>query len=74
MSKTIEAVYEEGIFRPIGAVKGLRKRQRVLITLGKPSKKKHPLADLCGILPDKDAAEMTKIIADEFEKVDINEW
>lgn len=74
MPKTIEAVYEDGMLRPLKPLKGLKKHQRVSITLEKPLKKKHPLAGLCGILPDKDAAEMLKIINEEFEKVDVNEW
>lgn len=39
-----------------------------------PLKKKHPLKGLCGILPDDDAEEMLRIVEEEFEKVDINEW
>jgi predicted DNA-binding antitoxin AbrB/MazE fold protein len=74
MPKTIEAIYEEGVFRPLSAVNGLKRHQKVFITLEKPIKKKHPLSALCGTLPDKDAAEMLKIIEDEFEKVDMSEW
>lgn len=74
MPKTIEAIYEEGVFRPLRPIKGLKKHQKVSITLEKPLKKKHPLAGLCGTLPDKDADEMLRIINEEFEKVDVNEW
>jgi len=74
MPKTIEAVYEDGVFRPIKPIKGLKKHQKVSITLKKLLKKRHPLEGLCGTLPDKDAAEILKIINEEFEKVDINEW
>jgi predicted DNA-binding antitoxin AbrB/MazE fold protein len=74
MPKTIEAIYEDGVFRPLNPIKGLKKRQKVSITLGVPLKKKHPLEGLCGILLDDDAAELLKIVKEEFEKVDINEW
>jgi len=74
MPKTIEAIYENGVLRPLTPIKGLKRHQRVAITVEKSSKTKHQLEGLCGILPDKDAAEMLKIIEDEFEKVDINEW
>lgn len=74
MTKTIEAVYEKGILRPLSPIKGLRSRQKVNITLEITLKKKHPLAGLCGTLPDEDAAEMLKVIEDEFEKVDMSEW
>lgn len=75
MPRTIEAIYEDGVLRPLSPIKGLRKKQRVSITVEKaPSKKKHPLEGLCGILPDEDAAEMLKIVEKEFEKVNIDEW
>ena len=74
MPKTIEAVYEDGVFRPIRPIKGLKKNQRVDITVEKAVKRKHPLKGLCGILPDTDAAEMLKAIEEEFETVDENEW
>jgi predicted DNA-binding antitoxin AbrB/MazE fold protein len=74
MPKTIEAIYENGVLRLLNPIRGLKKYQKVVITLGKPLKKKHPLAGLCGILPDEDAAEMLKIVEEEFGKVDINEW
>jgi len=74
MPKTIEAIYEDGILRPLQPIKGLKKHQTVSITLEKTVRKKHPLHGLCGILPDADAAEMLKTVEHEFEKVDLNEW
>ncbi|MCL5423297.1 MAG: antitoxin family protein [Nitrospirae bacterium] len=74
MPKIIEAIYEDGVFRPLSPIKGLKKHQKVSITLKKPIKKKHPLEGLCGILPDEDAAEMLKVVDEEFEKVDMDEW
>jgi predicted DNA-binding antitoxin AbrB/MazE fold protein len=74
MPKTIEAIYEDGVFRPLTPVKGLKKHQRVTITVEKSLERRHPLHGLCGILPDKDAKEMLKIIEEEFEKVNIDEW
>lgn len=74
MPNAIDAIYDNGVFRPLAPVKGLKSQQRVRITLEKSSAKKHPLSDLCGILPDKDAVEIAKIVEDEFEKVDMNEW
>ncbi len=74
MPKTIEAIYEDGVLRPLIPIKGLKKHQKVAITVKKSLKKRHPLHGLCGILPDEDAKEMLKIIEEEFEKVDIDEW
>ena len=73
MPKTIEAIYEDGVLRLLRPVKGLKEHQKVSITLKKPLKKKHPLEGLCGILPDKDAAEILQIVNEEFEKVDNRE-
>jgi predicted DNA-binding antitoxin AbrB/MazE fold protein len=74
MTLTIEAIYENGVLRPLQPIKGLKKNQRVDITVTTTSKKKHPLSGLSGILPDADALEMLKMVEEEFEKVDINEW
>ena len=70
MTKTVEAVYENGVLRPLRPIKGLKKNQRVDITVATVTKKKHPLHGLCGIMPNADAAEMLKTVENEFEKVD----
>lgn len=74
MAITVEAIYENGVLRPLQPIKGLKKNQHVDITVSATIKKKHPLHGLCGILPDADAADMLKTVEEEFEKVDINEW
>ena len=74
MPKTIDAIYENGILRPLRPIQGLKKHQTVSITVEKTVYKKHPLHGLSGILPDADAAEMLKTIENEFEKVNLNEW
>lgn len=74
MAKTIDAIYEKGVLRPLSPIKGLRSRQKVRITVEPPLKRKHPLAGLCGTLPDTDAADMLRTIENEFEKVDLREW
>lgn len=53
--------------RPLSPIKGLRSHQKVRITLETSLKQKHPLAGLCGTLPDEDAAEMLKGIEDELD-------
>jgi len=74
MTKTVEAIYENGVLRPLRPIRGLKKNQRVDITVATATKKKHPFHGLCGILPNADASEMLKAVEDEFEKVDISEW
>lgn len=34
----------------------------------------HPIAECIGIMPDEDAEEMIKIIEEEFEQVDLDQW
>jgi Protein of unknown function DUF104. len=74
MTKTVEAIYENGVLRPLRPIRGLKKNQRVDITVAAAAKKKHPFHGLCGILPNTDASEMLKTVQEEFEKVNINEW
>jgi uncharacterized protein (DUF433 family) len=34
----------------------------------------HPLASYVGTLPDEDAEEMLRVIEDEFERIDPDDW
>ncbi|GBC76302.1 hypothetical protein HRbin07_00501 [bacterium HR07] len=74
MSQTIEAIYEDGVLRPLKPLKNLREHSRVKITIEAEATVRHPLAECIGILSDEDAAEMRRIIEEEFERVDVREW
>ncbi|MBN2444136.1 MAG: antitoxin family protein [Spirochaetales bacterium] len=75
MSQIIEAIYENGIIRPISPIKGIENNHKLKITiLEDEGLFAHRLGDCIGILPDEDAREMINIIEDEFEKVDLDEW
>lgn len=74
MAQTIEAIYEDGVLRPLKPLKSLKEHSKVKVTIEAEEKAKHPLAGCIGILPDEDAAEMRQIIDQEFEKVDLREW
>ena len=74
MTQTIEAIYENGVLRPLRPLVGIANQARVKITVKLEQQPPHPLADCIGILPTEDAKEMLGIIEDEFEKVDLNEW
>jgi predicted DNA-binding antitoxin AbrB/MazE fold protein len=73
MEKTIEAVYENGVFRPTQPVTGLAEHARVRVTVLPPANSV-PWADCVGIMPDEDAREISRIIEEEFERVDPNDW
>ncbi len=74
MSQTVDAVYEQGVLRPTQPLEGIREHARVRITVLCSEDRANPLADCVGILPDEDAAEMTCIIEQEFERVNLSEW
>ncbi|MCI2430065.1 antitoxin family protein [Candidatus Acetothermia bacterium] len=74
MAQTIEAIYEDGILRPLKPLKNLKEHSKVKVTIEAEEKTAHPLAACIGILPDEDAAEMRRIIDEEFERVDLREW
>ena len=71
MTQIIEAIYEDGILRLLKPLKGIKEHSKVKITIEAEKKPKHLLADCIGILPDEDAAEMRRIIEEEFEN---NPW
>lgn len=74
MIKTIHAIYKHGTLRPLEPIEGIKENAEVEITIITKEPKRHPLAEVCGIMPKEDAEEMLKIIEEEFEKVNPDEW
>ncbi len=74
MVQRIDAIYENGVLRPIDPLKGLPEHARVRVTVESATGNVADLADVLGALSDEAAAEMTKIVEDEFERVDPREW
>ena len=74
MTKTIEAVFAQGVFRPLQAVVGLQENERVRLTLQSEQAAGHPFEGWVGTLPDDEAREMIRVIEDEFERVNPDEW
>ena len=73
MQETVDAAYENGVLRPLKPLTGIEEHGKVkliVITDSEP----HSLADCIGILPDEDAREMTRLIEEEFGKVDPGDW
>ncbi len=73
MKKIIHAIYEHGILRPLEPLEEIAEKSEVALEIEYPLPS-HPLKDIFGILPREDADEMRKIIDEEFERVDLNEW
>ncbi len=74
MSHILEAIFEDGVFRPLGRLSGIPDRTRVRITVEPAEFPKSPLADCFGALPKKNADEMMRIVEEEFERIDPREW
>jgi predicted DNA-binding antitoxin AbrB/MazE fold protein len=73
MKETLEAVYEDGVFKPLSVPSGIREHGRVTLTVT-DAIAPGSLADLHGLMPSEDADEMREIVAREFESVDSGEW
>jgi predicted DNA-binding antitoxin AbrB/MazE fold protein len=73
MTTRLEAVYENGVFRPLTRPEGIAEHGRVTLTV---TAEEHPasLADLAGRISADDAQEMRAIVEREFERVDLREW
>jgi predicted DNA-binding antitoxin AbrB/MazE fold protein len=73
MVKRLDAIYENGVFRPLEPVEGLQNNHRVTVTVETPDAAR-PLDGWRGGLSDEDAATMRRVIEEEFEQVNPDEW
>jgi len=72
MTRTVEAVYEKNVLKPIEPIKGIKEHERVTVILcSRPIKK--GLHELAGTLTHEEAEVMQKLIDEEFEKIE-GEW
>ena len=74
MTARVEAIFENGVFRPLKPMKGIKDKSRVTVEVVSPDTAAHPLDGCIGVLSDEDANEMMRIVEEEFEKVDPREW
>jgi predicted DNA-binding antitoxin AbrB/MazE fold protein len=74
MSEIVEATYEGGVLRLDRPLRQFEDQARVQVIVEPAKEPSRPFADWVAILPDEDAAEMARIIEEEFEKVDPREW
>ena len=73
MKKTFEAVYENGVFRPLTRPEGIAERRQVTLTVT-AEEKTCSLAECAGRIAQDDAEEMRAIVEREFERVDPRAW
>ena len=64
-SQTVEAIYEDGVSRPLTALEGLTEHCKVKVTVESEEITSHPLLRFAGVLSDDEAAELRRIIEDE---------
>jgi predicted DNA-binding antitoxin AbrB/MazE fold protein len=72
MTKAIEVVYEDKVFKPLGPVEGLKEHERMVAIFSKHPVKKG-LRDVAGTMTHDEAMAMQKLIDEEFEKIE-GEW
>jgi predicted DNA-binding antitoxin AbrB/MazE fold protein len=72
MTRTVQAIYEDKVLKPLSPLEGLQDHQRVEISVYVPPPKEG-LSKLIGTLSAQEAEEMKAAIAHEFERID-NEW
>jgi predicted DNA-binding antitoxin AbrB/MazE fold protein len=73
MKETLEAVYENGVFRPLTRPEGIAEHRQVTLTVS-AEEKPSSFADLAGRISPEDAEEMREIVEREFERVEPREW
>ena len=67
--RTVKAVYENGVFRPLVRPEGIAEHAHVVLVVT-VEEHSSSLADLVGTISADDAEEMREIVEREFERVD----
>ncbi|HVU62949.1 MAG TPA: antitoxin family protein [Phycisphaerales bacterium] len=79
MIRSFKAIFENGVIRPLQPLLGLPNRASLDVTVTSldhvPSTTDANGVRAClGTISDADAAEMAKLVTDEFERVDERDW
>ena len=72
MTQTFEAIYENGVLRPLTPLT-IDEHTKLRVSIEDGSQP-HPLLKYCGTISKEDADEIQKIIQDEFEGVNPDDW
>lgn len=73
MTQTLQAVYENGVFRPLSAPEGVPEHAEVTISV-KAVPVPGSSRDFVGTMPREDAEEMQEIVRREFGRIDPDAW
>jgi len=71
MTKAIEVVYENNVFKPLEPVEGIEEHERMVAIFSRRPVKKD-LRDLAGTITHDEARAMQKCIDEEFENIEGN--
>ena len=74
MTKTIHAIYKQGMLRPLEPIEGIKENTEVEITISVGDVGPSHILKFAGILSDDEANRMILTVEEEFERVDMNEW
>jgi len=74
MTKTINAIYEHGVFRPLEPVEDIMENDEVEVTVSSKRGVGHPILKFAGILSEEEADRLMKVVEDEFERINPDEW
>jgi predicted DNA-binding antitoxin AbrB/MazE fold protein len=74
MTRTIEAIYENGVLRPIQPLEGIEEKSRLQVTLQVSSSPRPAFDPGIGVMPDEDAEAILRAVQEECERVDLRDW
>jgi predicted DNA-binding antitoxin AbrB/MazE fold protein len=74
MGRSVRAIYENGVFRPLEALEGLPKRCAVHLRVEEVPVDGRRLSEFTGLWGREEADEIEALIEAEFEQVDPHEW
>ncbi len=74
MTKTIHAIYKQGMLRPLEPIEGIKENTEVEITISVGDVGTSHILKFAGILSNDEANRMLLTVEEEFERIDMNEW
>lgn len=74
MVKTIHAIYKRGVLKPLEPIEGIGENTKVEVTISTEKDVSLPFLKFAGILSEEEANKMMKVVDDEFERINQDEW
>jgi predicted DNA-binding antitoxin AbrB/MazE fold protein len=74
MVRSVRAIYENGVFRPLESFEAPPERTAVRLRVEDVASNGAKLCDYAGLWSAEDADQIAGIIKAEFERVDPREW